>query len=203
MFDHPVEDRIPGDVTVVATWLNEGVSASVQIGTRFEVARVPFLSIVNPDESFVINDIRNDPRVDEKTRGILENFGMISFVMFPIVVGSQWLGIVSGQSSEPLQLTDVHMRQANSLVGQAAVVMQTTILFRHEQARARREHLLREIAAKVRSSTDIDTIMQTAVTEIGRTLGRRSFIKLGNDQNGKGQAGVDQLSHSQKENGAT
>ena len=42
--------------------------------------------------------------------------------------------------------------------------------------------MLREIAAKVRSSTDVDTIMRTAVTEIGRTLGRRSFIKLGNGQ---------------------
>ena len=79
------------------------------------------------------------------------------------------------------------MRQANSLVSQAAVVMQTTILFRQEQARARREHLLREIAAKVRSSSDIDTIMRTAVTEIGRTLGRRTFIKLNNEQSDSDQ----------------
>jgi K+-sensing histidine kinase KdpD len=124
---------------------------------------------------------------------------MISFIMIPIVVGSQWLGMISGQSAEPMNMTDVQMRQANSLVGQAAVVMQTTILFRQEQARARREHLLREIATKVRNSTDIDTIMQTAVTEIGRTLGRRSFIKLGNGQNGDEQAGVDQPSQNQKE----
>jgi len=128
---------------------------------------------------------------------------MISFIMVPVVVGSQWLGMVSGQSSEPMNMNDVQMRQANSLVGQAAVVMQTTILFRQEQARARREHLLREIAAKVRNSTDIDTIMQTAVTEIGRTLGRRSFIKLGNGQNGGAQADDDQLSQTQTENGAS
>lgn len=203
MFDHPVEDRVPRDVTVVATWVNEGVPASVQVGTRFEVARVPFLSGVNPDQSLVINDIRTDSRVDEQTRQILEGYGMISFVMVPIVVGSQWLGMVSGQSSVPMNMTEVQMRQANSLVGQAAVVMQTTILFRQEQARARREHLLREIATKVRNSTDIDTIMQTAVTEIGRTLGRRSFIKLGNGQNGKEQADVDPLSPSQQENGAS
>jgi len=203
MFDHTVEDRVARDVTVVATWVNEGVPPSVQVGTRFEVARVPFLSTVNPDESLVINDIRNDPRVDGQTRQILESYGMISFIMIPIVVGSQWLGMVSGQSAEPMNMTDVQMRQANSLVGQAAVVMQTTILFRQEQARARREHLLREIATKVRNSTDIDTIMQTAVTEIGRTLGRRSFIKLGDGQNGKLRVGTGPLNQSQKENGAT
>jgi hypothetical protein len=102
-----------------------------------------------------------------------------------------------------MNLTGEQMRQANSLVGQAAVVMQTTILFRQEQARARREHMLREIANKVRSSADIDTIMRTAVTEIGRTLGRRSFIKLGSGQNGDEQADVSQLSQNQNENGAT
>jgi GAF domain-containing protein len=203
MFDKPVEDRVARDVRVMATWVNEGVPPSVQVGTRFEVARVPFLSTVNPDMSLVINDIRQDPRVDEQTRQILEGYGMISFIMIPIVVGSQWLGMVSGQSSGPMNMTEVQMRQANSLVGQAAVVMQTTILFRQEQARARREHLLRDIATKVRNSTDIDTIMQTAVTEIGRTLGRRSFIKLGDGQNGNGEAGTGQLSSSQKDNGAT
>ena len=203
MFDQPVEDRVARDVTIVATWVNEGVPASVQVGTRFEVAHVPFLSKVSPDESLVIDDIRNDSRVDEQTRQILESYGMISFVMIPIVVGSQWLGMVSGQSAEPMNISEVQMRQANSLVGQAAVVMQTTILFRQEQARARREQLLREIAAKVRNSTDIDTIMQTAVTEIGRTLGRRSFIKLGDGQNGKLRVGTGPLGQSQKENGAT
>ncbi len=203
MFEHPVEDRKARDVSVVATWVNEGVPPSVKVGARFEAAHVPFLSAVNPDESLVINDIRTDPRVDEKTRQILEGYGMISFVMFPVVVGSQWLGMVSGQSARPTQMNDVQMRQANSLVSQAAVVMQTTILFRQEQARARREHLLREIAAKVRSSTDIDTIMQTAVTEIGRTLGRRSFIKLGNGRNGDAQTDGVQLGKSQNENGAT
>ncbi|MCB8924427.1 MAG: PAS domain S-box protein [Ardenticatenaceae bacterium] len=182
MFDEPVEDGVARDVMVVATWVNEGIPPSVQVGTRFEVENVPFLATVRPDSTLVIRDVREDSRVDEQTSKILEGFGMISFTMFPIVVGSQWLGIVSGQSSKPLYMNDVHLRQATSLVSQAAVVMQTTILFRQEQARARREQMLREIAAKVRSSTDVDTIMRTAVTEIGRTLGRRSFIKLGNGQ---------------------
>lgn len=104
------------------------------------------------------------------------------FAMYPLVAGNQWLGLVSGQSSEPLYAEEGQVRRATSLVRQAAVVIQTTVLFRQEQARARREQMLRSIAAKVRSSTDVDTIMRTAVTEIGRTLGRRTFIKLSNEQ---------------------
>ena len=163
-------------------WENEGIHSAVPVGARFLVEQVPFLSTIKPDEVMIVQDVRLDPRVDPQTREILEGFGMRSFVLYPLVAGNQWLGLVAGQSTEPIFTEDIQIRRASSLVGQAAVVIQTTLLFRHEQARARREQLLREIAAKVRSSTDVDSIMRTAVTEIGRTLGRRAFIKLSNGQ---------------------
>ena len=188
MFDDPVEDGVPTDVTAVAVWENEGVPRTVEVGTRFLVEQVPFMTQIKPDGSLTIHDVRQDPRIDEQTRQILEGFGMRSFVLYPLVAGNLWLGMVSGQSAEPLYVDETQVRRANSLVGQAAVVLQTMILFREEQARARREQLLREIATKVRSSTDVDTIMRTAVTEIGRTLGRRSFIKLGNGHDDSGVA---------------
>lgn len=182
LFDQPVEDNVARDVTAVAVWEHEGVPHTVDVGTRFTVAQVPFMSMITAEASMVVEDIRQDPRVDDSTRQILESYGMISFVLFPMVVGSQWLGMVSGQSARPVYMSDVQRRQASSLVSQASVVLQTTILFRQEQARARREQMLRAIAAKVRSSTDVDSIMRTAVTEIGRTLGRRAFIKLSDGQ---------------------
>lgn len=182
LFDQPVEDNVARDVTVVAVWENEGVPHTVDVGARFTVDQVPFLSMVTSEAAMVVADIREDPRIDEATRQILQGYGMTSFVLFPMVVGSQWLGMVSGQSARPLYINDVQRRQTSSLVSQASVVLQTTILFRQEQARARREQMLRAIATKVRSSTDVDSIMRTAVTEIGRTLGRRAFIKLSDGQ---------------------
>lgn len=187
LFDEPVEDGMVRDVTAVAIWENENVPRTVEVGTRFTVEQVPFMTMITPENSMVVTNIWEDPRIDEATRQILESFGMVSFVLFPMVVGSQWLGIVSGQSGRPLQVNDVQRRQASSLVSQASVVLQTTILFRQEQARARREQLLREIASKVRSSVDVDTVMRTAVTEIGRTLGRRAFIELGTSEPDNGQ----------------
>jgi hypothetical protein len=38
---------------------------------------------------------------------------------------------------------------------------------------------LREITARVRNSTEPDTIVRTAVRELGTALGRRTFIRLG------------------------
>lgn len=199
LFDRPLRfDESPGDVTVAAEWRNEGVPPTVPIGMRFPVAHVPFISLLNPEESMIVKNIFEDERIDDKTGAILEQFDSQSFVVIPLFVGNQWLGVVSGLSSVPVHVSRDQIRQANSLVSQATVVMQTANLFRQEQARAHREQLLREIAAKIRSSTDIDTIMRTAVTEIGRTLGRRSFIKLEeNSQPGNGQ------SASRVRNGAT
>ena len=186
MFDEPVEDGVAKDVTAVAIWENVDVPRTVEVGTRFRVEDIPFMKLIEPGGTLLISDVRQDPRVDAQTCQVLEGYGMRSFVLYPLVAGNQWLGMVSGQSARPFHLDDVQIRKAISLVSQASVVLQTMILFRQEQARARREQLLREIATKVRSSTDVDTIMRTAVTEIGRTLGRRSFIKLGNsdDENG-------------------
>ncbi len=40
MFDEPIEDGIPTDVTIVAQWENEGVPSTVPIGARFLVEQV-------------------------------------------------------------------------------------------------------------------------------------------------------------------
>ena len=48
------------------------------------------------------------------------------------------------------------------------------------QRTAKREQTLRELTARVRSSSDPDTIVRTAVRELGLALGRPTFIRLGN-----------------------
>jgi GAF domain-containing protein len=64
------------------------------------------------------------------------------------------------------------------VAAQAAIAIENARLFEQIQARARRERILREVTAKVRSGSDADTVMRTAVSEIGRALGRRTFVYL-------------------------
>jgi GAF domain-containing protein len=67
----------------------------------------------------------------------------------------------------------------NAFVDQLASALEQARLFEEAQSRARREQALREITTRVRGSSDPDTIMRTAVRELGAVLGRPTFVQLG------------------------
>jgi GAF domain-containing protein/HAMP domain-containing protein len=61
----------------------------------------------------------------------------------------------------------------------------TALLLREIQAHARREALIREITGKVRATTDLETILQTTVTEVSKALGtNHGAIRLGTGDKG-------------------
>lgn len=68
-----------------------------------------------------------------------------------------------------------------ALAGQAATAVHSIRLLGQARARAERERVIREITAQVRSATDVDVIMKTAVREVSRALGRDTFVMLGDD----------------------
>src|SRR5690606_30327432 len=74
---------------------------------------------------------------------------------------------------------ETEKRRLSSLIEQASTMIQSLRLFEAAQARAHREQLLREITARVRNSMDPDTILRTAVRELGNALGRPAFVRVG------------------------
>jgi GAF domain-containing protein len=86
------------------------------------------------------------------------------------------------QWDTPRSYDEQHLRILTAVAAQAAIAIENARLFEQIQARARRERILREVTAKVRGATDADSIMRTAVQEIGRALGRRTFVYLNKDQ---------------------
>jgi GAF domain-containing protein len=53
---------------------------------------------------------------------------------------------------------------------QVGVAVENAQLFEQARQRAERERLVADITAKVRASSDVETIMRTAVQELGRAL---------------------------------
>ncbi len=97
----------------------------------------------------------------------------------PWYIGTEVVGVIEVyHTARHLTIREEDQARCEGVVRQAAVAMQSARLFEQEQRRAQREQVLREIAAKVRGSADVDSIMRTAVQEIGRVLGRRTYVYL-------------------------
>jgi len=67
-----------------------------------------------------------------------------------------------------------------TLADQAALALENARLFEDTQARAQREQLINTITARIRASTDMETILHTTAEELAKTLNlSRARIRLG------------------------
>lgn len=102
-----------------------------------------------------------------------------SLMYAPLIIGEQVVGAISVQSYELNAYTREDLDLLAGAASQVTAALQSALLFEQTQQRARREQLLRQIAGRVRGSTDPDVIVRAAVRELGTALGRRTFVRLG------------------------
>ncbi len=181
LFDEPWQENPPNALIVSATWLKENIEGLVEIGASYAIDEYPMLQFIQRDSPFIIQDFRNDPRVDENSRRLfVEGLGLRTAFSVPLVAGDQWIGFVLGLSSVVHPLSESDIRQIMSLAGQAATVAQSQQLYQAAQSRAQREQILREVTARVTAAVDAESVLQTATREIGRALGLETFVYLKN-----------------------
>jgi GAF domain-containing protein len=124
----------------------------------------------------------NNFQLQEQTRQVFLAEELTAMAIIPLVGGEGIMGILlvgTSEAGRAFNLNELGLLQ--TLADQATIAFERVRLLEDAQRRARREQLLREITGRVRSSADIDTIMKTAVQEIGRALGRETFIQLANE----------------------
>jgi len=90
----------------------------------------------------------------------------------PIKVRGRVIGVIDAQKPEdsgewsPEQITLLEI-----LSDQLGVALESARLYQDTQRRAAREQLTGEVTARMRETLDVDTVLQTAVREIGEALG--------------------------------
>jgi len=104
-------------------------------------------------------------------------------LVIPIKVRDQVVGALSFRKEKQVQETTwtvAEMALLNELTDQLGQALESARLFQETQRRAVRDRLVANITARVRSSMDPETILQTAVRELGAALGTdRAFVRLG------------------------
>lgn len=183
-FNQSWDNTAPETMTIAALWERVGGFTPEKVGEVYDIEQFPSLANISKDEPTLFYDVATDERAGPDAKILADLLGVKCVMYFPLIVGDQWVGLLSTKAKEAIKLSDDDIKQIVGLVGQAATASQTQQLFMQAQSRVRREQLLREVSTKVYAAPDAETILKTAVKEVSRIMGVDSFVYL-DDQSPK------------------
>jgi GAF domain-containing protein len=99
----------------------------------------------------------------------------------PLVVSGEAIGAIVVQDVEhEHRFNDNDQRMLTTLAGQVAATIYNVRLLEQTRRQAERDRQLNEVVAKIRSTTDMRTILSTTANELGKVLGlQRARIEVG------------------------
>lgn len=180
IFDPPESDA-PEAVYFVSSWRRDRVSL-VPPGARLPISasHVP-LHVLN--DLWVVPDVTQSPDLTEEQVAFALETGMRAMVAVPLRVRGRLLGFLAISRIAPGPFAESALRLYEVLSDQAAVALERSLLLEQARQQVERERLRAEITNQVRASTEVDTILQTAIRELGRALrSSEGIIYLGSDE---------------------
>jgi PAS domain S-box-containing protein len=121
-----------------------------------------------------------------------------SEMALPLIARGQAVGAMTVQSQEQAAFSDEDIAVLQTMADQVANAIENARLLEETQRVAERERLVGEITARMRETLDMDTVLKTAIREMGDTLGlARVEVRLmdgsAQPENGHGEdeAGVE------------
>ena len=130
---------------------------------------------------------------DRFDREIFEAEGHVNWVRLftPITLRNENIGLVEAGFHKNIQtnITKAQIRLLKAFISQTALAIDNAQRYQASQRAARREALIKEITTKVRASTNLDTILQTTVKEVGNAIdSKKAYIHLASPQKTNGNA---------------
>ena len=125
-------------------------------------------------EPLVANDLRTetgDERLPNAYRVVLAEHLRLRAVSFlPLVAAGQVIGLLMVASRQLHTWTEAEVRTLRSLSTQVASAVENARLFQQVRARAAREQALNQMTANFARSLNVDSVLQSAVRELGKSL---------------------------------
>jgi GAF domain-containing protein len=102
-------------------------------------------------------------------------------IAMPVRLRDQLIGMIHVEASDPSRKwseDEINILQAVS--ERAALALENASLFEESERRASLERVVVELTNRIGESNDPETILQTSIRELGRTIGAtRTFIQVG------------------------
>jgi GAF domain-containing protein len=166
-------DAVPEYSEIVAHW---SATAPDDFPSRYRVARFGASARLMRDGTpLFIENLARDTLLGRRAKALFSRVrGAGSVVIVPLSVGGQRIGFVHADYSKPQVFSDASRRRMVSLAQQASIATLNIRQLRATEARVRREQLIRQISARIQEAPDVDTVLRTAVRELGRAFGTSS-----------------------------
>jgi transcriptional regulator with GAF, ATPase, and Fis domain len=171
----------PIGLEVSAIYKDTELERSVAVGDRFgQVLYKQIATFTNAHfmEGVTEEGVDENAELAAETKKLQDQLSSTAAGILPLTVGDEKVGFMFLLSDRPTIFDENSRRLFSSLAPQIAVAVQNSLLLDGAQTRANREQALRQISEKVRNTSDVESVMRTAVTEIGRVLGRKTFLYL-------------------------
>ena len=155
-----------------AVWVAAGHSV-LPDNTRFNTSDLVIEELIPQHGALLIEDATsNDPRLTDQLRRELALRDIKSLVALPLATYQHRLGfLLIIYRTKDKVFTPQQIRFYNTIAQQMVVALENLRLLDASQRRARREEIIREITGKIRSATNLEDILKTTVTELGKVLG--------------------------------
>jgi signal transduction histidine kinase/CheY-like chemotaxis protein len=158
---------------------------------RYAISEFPALRLLSPSLPTIIEDLKNDGRLDDNTRQLYhQRFAGSSTIFIPLVVGGRWTGYINAVYGTAIRFQNEEIRRVMALAGQAAVAIQNLQSIELAESRASESQkrseeltLINRVVFAVASSLDLKEAMQVIAQEIVHALPvQRSGIALLNEE---------------------
>jgi GAF domain-containing protein/HAMP domain-containing protein len=173
LFVAPTESQESGWIEVAAVW-DRAEDSPGPPGTRYPMDRFKLVEYLRQEmaEPLVVNDLLaevTDERLDDEMYRLLtETFHLRAVLILPLASAGRPLGLLAVASRQPHAWTEAELRTFRSLSDQAAIAVENARLLQRTQTLAERERTLSRMTAHFTRLLDIDTVLQTAVRELGQ-----------------------------------
>lgn len=183
LYNRPwVGDDVPEWSIPVTRWsrLSEDV-----VQTRYPLSKFPAARYFTPDQVWLISDVEHDELLDERTRALYaDHFGAKATIFIPMVVGGRWIGYVNAMYSRKVVFGETELRRLMSLVGQAAVAVESLRRLEQAQASLRETGILYEAGRALDAAEDEHDLLMAAsryAIDQGAIIAILRYLELDDD----------------------
>lgn len=157
LFTHPWDETMPEEVSLQGFWA-PNMGEEIDLGDTIPLADIPFTNLLRRDAPVFFADTETDGRLDDIARMAMVAVGR-SVAIFPLVAAEQWIGWLSASADEKKALSANDARQIQSLVAQAATVIQSIRLYAQTQSALAQTGTLYEIGRLLNNANNVDDIL--------------------------------------------